>query len=278
MSLPDFVVIGAMKAATSTICGYLEHHPEAYMVPRSDPNFFSRDDIWAKGTGWYEGLFAPRTTEAVAGEGSNGYTAAMLYPQAAERMHAVCPDARLVYIVRHPIERIVSAWIQYRQNNAKDISTDIDRAVRDHPERFLDQSLYWAQLQRYRAYWSDERIFVGFMEDLMADEASVLRPLCDFLGIDPEIRPAVTHANPSAGKEVLGAGYARVSRLPGVAGVSRLLPETLKRSVKRKLFTTRIDARPALSPRVRAELVEALRPDAQALLGYAGKPVDYWAF
>ena len=58
----EFIVIGAMKAATSTICSYLEDHPDTYMVPRAEPNYFSRDENFARGDAWYDAHFAPRTT------------------------------------------------------------------------------------------------------------------------------------------------------------------------------------------------------------------------
>ena len=55
---PDFIVIGAMKCGSSTVCAYLEDHPDIFMVPRAEPKFFSHDENFARGTDWYESLFA----------------------------------------------------------------------------------------------------------------------------------------------------------------------------------------------------------------------------
>ena len=91
-------VIGAMKAATSSICSYLEACPDVYMVPESDPNYFSDDDQFERGVEWYEGLLASRTTERFCAEGSNNYAAKRLFPHAAKRMHAYNPEIKLFYM------------------------------------------------------------------------------------------------------------------------------------------------------------------------------------
>jgi hypothetical protein len=191
-------------------------------------------------------------------------------------MRAYCPDVKLVYMVRHPIERIVSAWIQYRQDQGDFVHSDIDRAVREKRDLFVEQSAYWTQLQRYRAHFPDSQIFVGYMEDLQANEESVLRPLCAFLGIDPEVRPAIHQANPSLGKPVPKPALTAVRRLPGMGALIRVAPQDIKGRIKRRLFYEKLDRRPALSPEARAGLAIELAEDSAALLRHTGKPADFW--
>ena len=74
---PTFLVIGAMKCATSTVCAYLEDHPDVFMVPRIEPNHFSRDGNWAKGMAYYAPFFRGAETYAERGEGSNDYDSAL---------------------------------------------------------------------------------------------------------------------------------------------------------------------------------------------------------
>jgi hypothetical protein len=178
MTQPDFLVIGAMKCATSTICAYLEDHPEIFMVANAEPKFFSHDENWVKGPDWYGRFFEKRTGERLRGEGSNDYSHTAIYPHSVERIAEFCPDARLIYIVRHPVQRVVASWIQKRANQGDKVAPTLDRAVVEQPDLFIDESLYWRQISRYRAHFPDDRIFIGFMEDLKADAPAFMARLC----------------------------------------------------------------------------------------------------
>jgi hypothetical protein len=278
MAQPDFLVIGAMKCATSTICAYLEDHPEVFMVPNADPNFFSFDENWAKGPDWYDHLFDGRGNEKLCGEGSNHYTHDAIYPRSAERIAEFCPDAKLIYIVRHPVQRIIASWIQKRADKGDQVPATLDGAVLEDPDRFVGASLYWRQINHYRVYFSDDQIFICFMEDLKADAPAFMARLCAFLNIAPTAALARPHVNPSVGKRVPSELYTAVRRLPGVKAFAGLMPKRAKLWLKRQIFSTKLDQRPAFSPTVLAKLEAQLAPDSAALLAHCGKPADYWRF
>jgi hypothetical protein len=278
MTKPDFLVIGAMKCATSTVCAYLEDHPEVFMTPNAEPNFFSYDDNWAKGPDWYDRFFAKRGAERLCGEGSNHYAHQALHPDAAARIAQFQPDAKLIYMVRHPVRRIVASWIQKRENKGDLIAPTLDRAVRETPDIFIDESLYWRQLGRYRAHFADDRIFIGFMEDLKADGPAFMARLCGFLGIAPTEALERPHLNPSAGKRVPSELYTAVRRMPGVKALARLTPKGPKQWLKQRFFSTKLDTRPTFSAPVLAKLEAQLAPDAAAFLAHCGKPADFWRF
>jgi hypothetical protein len=278
MAQPDFLVIGAMKCATSTVCAYLEDHPEVFMVPNAEPSFFSHDDNWAKGADWYACFFAGRADERLCGEGSNHYAHAAVHPHAAGRIAEFCPDAKLIYMVRHPVQRIVASWVQKRVNQGDNIAPTLDRAVIEQPDAFIDESLYWRQLSQYRAHFPDDRIFIGFMEELKADAPAFMARLCAFLDIAPTAALERPHMNPSAGKRVPSELYTAVRRLPGIKALARLAPKGPKQWLKRRVFSTRLDARPAFSPQVLARLEAQIAPDAAAFLAHCGKPADHWRF
>lgn len=273
---PDFIVIGAMKCATSTVCAYLEDHPQVFMVPRSEPRFFSEDARFAQGTAWYESLFADRGEALVAGEGSNDYAAGAMYPQSAARMAAYRPDLKLIYMVRHPLERIASAWVQNRADMGDEIPPTPDQAVARLPDRFVDQSLYWKNLSRYRAHFPDAQIFLGFLEDLEADRRAFFARLTDFLGVPPHEAVKRGHVNPSQGKRIPSPAYTAVNRLGLGALAKKILPETLRKGVKARFLTTEVADVPGFSPATRAALLAQIAPDAAALLAHAGKPADFW--
>ena len=276
MNRPDFIVIGAMKCATSTVCAYLEDHPDIFMVPRGEPNFFSHDDNFAKGPGWYAAFFADRTMERLGGEGSNDYAAGQMYPETATRMAAFHPGLKLIYMVRHPVDRIASAWVQNRTDSGDAVPPTLDRAVLERPERYVDQSLYWKNLQRYRAVFPDEQIFTGFMEDLSADRDAFFARLTAFLSVPPNAEIRRGHVNPSQGKRVPGRAYTTVNRLPFAATMKSLVPKGLRLAVKNRLLSRSADSLPQLSPAVRAQLTPILHADSAQFLAYCGKPPSYW--
>lgn len=277
MTKPDFIVIGAMKCATSTVCAFLEDHPEVHMVPRAEPNFFSHDDNWAKGAAWYARFFEGRTTERLCGEGSNDYAAGALHPRSAERMAAFVPDARLILMVRDPVARIASAWVQHRVDSGDMVPPTLDEAVRRSPDIYIDQSLYWRNLSRYRAYYPDDRIFIGFMEDMQRDQEAFFAKLTDFLGVQKVAQVRRGHQNPTVGKVVPSTLYTRINRLPAMAALKRTLPATLRKAVKDRLLSKPAEAAAAPSPATLAALRDAVREDAALLLAHCGKPADFWA-
>ena len=114
MTLPTFVVIGAMKAGTVSLRHYLDEHPDVFLGRGGkfgEPNFFIAEDNWSRGRGWYESLFDDAGRAAAIGECSPSYTMAPAFRGVPERMAQVVPDARLVYVVRDPIARMQSMYM-----------------------------------------------------------------------------------------------------------------------------------------------------------------------
>ena len=278
MPKPDYLVIGAMKSATSTVIEYLEDHPDAFAPPRTEPRFFSHDERWAQGTAAYETLFEGQDGKLV-GEGSNDYTFGAMYPHAAERIAGYAPDAKLLYIVRHPLDRIRSAWVQNRADSGDGVPATLDAAVREMPDRYVDPSLYHRQLSRYLEHFPREQIWVGFAEDLRAAPEAFWTEMCGFLGLEPKLDAAVARKemNPSRGKSVPNERYSAVRRLPGFALMKALVPSGLRRAAKTRYFSDQVQGLPDFSDGTRAELLKVVRPDAEALLAACGKPRDFWA-
>src|SRR4051812_36073420 len=109
MTLPTFLVIGAAKSGTTSLHSYLDLHPRVAMSEPKEPSFFNRED-WEIRRDWYESLFDPAAE--VRGESSTAYTRYPIVRGAPERIRALVPDAKLVYVVRDPIDRLVAHWVQ----------------------------------------------------------------------------------------------------------------------------------------------------------------------
>ena len=196
--LPNFLVIGAAKSATSRLCVLLGRHPDVFLCEPKEPHFFARDEVFANGMNWYEGLFEGAAGKKAVGEGSTTYTKLPLHPQSAERIARHLPDARLIYIVRHPIDRIESDYIEALKGGYA-VGADFNKALREFPH-FVESSCYWKQISAYRRLFPDERILVLFFEDFNADPASVLRRCFVFLGVDPSVNLGPLNERPTSPK------------------------------------------------------------------------------
>ena len=111
MTKPDFILIGAMKSATSTLHAQLAQQPGIFMSTPKEPNYFSDDQQYALGEDWYDNLFAAAKPGELCGESSTHYTKLPDYPHTIERMKKRLAAPRLVYVMRHPVDRLVSHYI-----------------------------------------------------------------------------------------------------------------------------------------------------------------------
>ena len=108
-ALPNLIVIGAQKCGTSVLHYYLSLHPEVSMSKPKELNFFIEERNWPRGVDWYTAHFDAEAR--VRGEASPNYTAFPQHQGVPERMASVVPDAKLIYMVRDPLERIAAHWV-----------------------------------------------------------------------------------------------------------------------------------------------------------------------
>ena len=114
MMLPTFIVIGAMKCGTNSLHRYLKLHPQICMSSTKEPNYFVEEKNYAEGIDWYQSLFKDSTK--ALGECSTNYSKRPFFQGVAQRIQAVLPDVKLIYLLRDPVERIIS---HYRHNFAE---------------------------------------------------------------------------------------------------------------------------------------------------------------
>lgn len=273
---PDFVVIGGMKCGSSTISAFLEDHPQVFMAPGCEPNFFSHDDNFRKGPGWYATFFRDRSDQTIVGEGSNAYANSADFPWAASRMAVVNPDMKIIYMVRDPIERIRSEWIQRRVDAPAHVPVSPDLAVAEMEELFLAHSRYWTTLSFYRSEFPDSQIFVGFMEDLAIDKEGFFDRLTNFLGVSPMKNVPRPHVNRSAGKRVPAPLYSILREVPLARQLHRVLPEKIRSFVRDLILTRPATNSGNFSAAVLNDLRAQLAEDSFKLLDFCGKPRDFW--
>ncbi len=200
--LPTFVVIGAMKCGTTALHGLLAARPDISMSAPKELNFFfgGRDDgrragaagpswmtgNWSRGIKWYAGHFDPRSP--VRGEASPGYTSPS-HPEAPARMGSVLPDARLVYLVRDPVDRAVS---QYHHHVAQGTETrPAGTALLDPASQYVARGRYHERLLPFLGHYPLERIAVVSQEALLRDTAQTLAGVLRFVGAQDRDVPPV---------------------------------------------------------------------------------------
>ena len=184
MTLPTFVVIGAMKAGTVSLRHYLDEHPDVFITGGGtfgEPNFFVAEDNWPRGRGWYESLFDGAGRAAAIGECSPSYTMAPAFRGVPERMAQVVPEARLVYVVRDPIARMQSMYMH--QVSAGRERRRAEVALLD--DRYLGPSLYGFQLAAFLDHFDRNRVLVIASEELRDRPREALSAVFDHLAVDP---------------------------------------------------------------------------------------------
>ena len=192
--LPDFIVIGATKAGTTSLDFYLSLHPEIQMARPKEPRFFidaaEPAGRWGKGIDWYRRLFDGE--KEICGEASPAYTHAPALPGVPERMARVVPEARLIYLVREPLERLKSHFLM--QCRQKGESLGFADFLAANPEaRCLLASDYGSQLQRYLNWFPPGQILVVESEELARNRSNTLRRIFEFLGVDADFSTPLFH-------------------------------------------------------------------------------------
>jgi hypothetical protein len=148
MTLPTFVVVGAMKAGTVSLRHYLDEHPDVFLGRGGmlgEPNYFVAEYNWPRGLAWYESLFDGAGQAGAVGECSPCYSMAPAFPGVPERMARVIPDARLVYVVREPVARMQSMYMH--QVSAGRERRRAEEALLD--DRYLGRAGTGSSLRRF---------------------------------------------------------------------------------------------------------------------------------
>jgi hypothetical protein len=263
---PDFIVIGAMKAGTTTVFRRLAEVPGVVPPKFKEPHFFSDEEMWNRGVEWYRSVFDH--DGGVTGEASPSYSDARSSDLVAHRIQDTVPDARLIFSLRDPIERMRSHYVHQVLKA---------RETRPFPEavtlkgEYVAKSMYGAVLRSYRLVFDLEQILVFKIDHLDDPDSGVWEELLNHIGAPGAPMPAERYNETSAKKQftpVLRWMYERGFYTP------KWTPRFVRRIGKR-LLTRSSDQRPGLVESAAMTppepVLAALRAD-QELLGSLGVP------
>lgn len=198
MRFPDFIIIGAQKAGTTWLGSRLSAHPDIFLPRPYEVHFFDVERNWRAGREWYAEKFAAASSAQAAGEKTPDYLwvnrpSSLGSGNIARRLHETVPEAKLIVILRDPVERAVSAF--YHQVRARKISPFLSpaRVLLGDDSRlrerfgFLSRGHYAEQLERYLSLFERDQVRVYFFEDdIQRNGEETFRDVCAFLGVSSQ--------------------------------------------------------------------------------------------
>lgn len=274
--LPNFIMIGAMKSGTSSLHYYLDEHPEISMSHPKELDFFIEERGWSKGFDWYESHFS--RTAAIRGESSVGYTQRHKYAGVPERIHAMNPDIKLLYLLRDPVERLVSHFTQLSLMGLE--HRDFPGVLNELPgSDYVLSSSYYYQLSAYLDFFSVEQIQVLTLEELIRDKVGTIQKVFQFLGVEEHFVGkdwALVH-NRSVDKFERNLLGKVMHKVPFKSRWKPMVPEPIATAYSR-LTARKPEERlqPLLSEEKRAEIRALLHDDIARLREVAGRDFSEW--
>jgi hypothetical protein len=296
--LPNFLIVGAGKAGTTSLYQYLKQHPEVYMSPVKEPKFFAfeggKPDFQGPGDrerinrqsvieiGQYEALFEGVRGEKAIGEASPTY---LHSPQAPARIKHHAPEVRLIAVLRNPVERAYSSYMQRVRDGREPLG--FLEALQEEERRLRDNwapgwgykrlGFYHAHLKRYYELFGRERIKVFLFEDLSKDPVGVSQDIFRFLGVDDAFEPDTSLRHNASGIPRSRALHELVKR-PNVVKsfLKPLLPEGARKRLSVNVQNWNLEKAPPLPGEVRREFAQTCREDILALQDLIGRDLSGW--
>jgi hypothetical protein len=304
MTLPNFLVIGAGKSGTTSLWRYLGQHPDVYVSPVKEPNFFALEgksldfgapknmtrniNSWSvTNLGAYRDLFNEVSGEKAIGEASPLY---LYFPDAPGRIRHYIPDVRLIAILRNPVERAYSAFTHLVHHNVEPF-TDFARALQEEEARieanwewtwhYKRAGFYYEQLSRHYETFDREQIRVYLYEDLCDDPIGLLRDLFGFIGVDEAFAgtlPADALTKHKASRFPRSRALHHFLRYPNPfkSVLKPFLPEGLRRTATKQLWSWNFAKPPALSLKIRQDLTALYHEDIEKLQDLIGRDLSRW--
>jgi hypothetical protein len=269
---PDFLIIGAARAATTSMSVWLSLHPEVFIPPAKELFFFDREERWSRGMAWYEEQFAPGRGHRAVGESSTSY---MVYEHAVRRIADELPGVRLIAQLRNPVDRAYShycyaqAWGVETRTFEEAVADELDGRIEVPGGEYLGRGRYLALLQMVCSSVPRSSLLVLLFDDVKERPDEAFREVCGFIGVDDslEVEEVGSQLNPSR-----RAVSSRLWR------ATRRFRSPLRSAQGRSARIDRLNSRSyePIDPATRRRLVDHFEAENGALGEWLGRDLSAW--
>ncbi len=270
--LPNFIIVGAMKAGTSSLAASMREHPDIYM-PEKEVHFFDVPRRFAKGRRKYRAYFTGWQGERAVGEKTPTYSYQV---EAPERIATLLPEAKLIWIFRHPVARMISHYWFFvstgkeRLSFEKAIAREQAGRTSDYTMCYRDRSIYVKQIERFAQFFALGQMSFLLFEEYLQNPAGTLAQVCRFLEVDPDIPFAPRPARKN------------VTRIPRIQLLQWANYHLFRRRSTRiyrqlrRLNRHRTPGYPSQDPQTGRELASFFAPYNQQLTALTGLDLSLW--
>lgn len=242
----NLFIVGAMKSGTTSLHEYLSEHPRIFMSKEKEPGYFIEQIYQSRELSWYESLFADANgDELYIGESSTHYTKLPIYPGVAERIYEYNPEAKIIYIMRDPFDRLISHyWHEVRARHHGGEALGLKQAVTTK-EKYKAFSNYAMQLKPYLTLFGKENVYTLTFEELVRKPDETVSSVFRWLGLEelPTFQSIGEKHNAKPDDIVGVAGWGvlnKIERSKWWSYLSPLISGRLKNTAK-KIAYKRID-------------------------------------
>jgi hypothetical protein len=299
MIMPNFLIIGAAKAGTTALYHYLNQHPQIYMSPVKEPYFFEFEGKNGRIQGPYglrksyitdlenyQKLYSQVKDEIAIGEASPGY---LDRPQAPERIKHYVPDAKLIAILRNPVERAYSNYLMMVRLGHEPL-LNFSQALADEENRIKKQwsfvwyykqrGFYYRFLKRYFSLFDQSQVRVYLYDDYQSSNIAVLQDVFKFLNVDSDFQPDVTLKHNISCEAYFPKRAFLHHYLKPSSSVQSTLRKVLPGKVQKQLNATLMKLnqgeKPPLHPEAKQSLIVEYRDDILKLQDLLNQDLSKW--
>jgi len=280
--LPNFLIIGVEKAATTWLAQCIAEHPNVFMADQKELHFFNFR--YEKGLSWYEAHFNGWSGQEIVGEATPAY---IYYPHAARRIREILGDrVKLIVSLRHPVDRAYSAFGQYMRQGRVPPATRFQIPFKEEVLHLRRRGCYFADLKRYLTLFPRENLLILIYEEIKKDHLKTLEHCFTFLGVESQFIPESLNVRANKGTD-LRLFHGRLGALRrNLAAKTRLLPAKMHepvlgigRWIYKNLILERLpklDSYEPLNPELRQELLQNFMTDIAQLENLLGRDLSIW--
>lgn len=287
MTMPNFLIIGAMKSGTTTLHNYLNQHPQIYMSPLKEPHFFSCEALKNSPINNLEDYCAlfQGVSEVAIGESSTSYLA--LPEISAKKIKHYIPNAKLIAILREPAEAAYSLYLMIHRSELHGISEEqiLARFVQtqiiqnNRNSGIIKGRYYYGKLQHYLSLFDRRQIKICLYEDLKANPVELLQDIFQFLGVDEKFTIDKSNQYNTGGIPKNKLFYDLTENLKKNLTLRQLIPKSFYQPIFQTYLVLRkrnLAKQPQLSQNIRKQLTELYREDILKLQDLISRDLSKW--